>query len=219
MSRCVDITGQRFGKLVVVGKTENKGKLTAWKCLCDCGNETTITTGHLKSGHTKSCGCIKIERLTTHGKSKERLYDVWIGLKQRCNNQNSREYKHYGGRGIKVCKEWLDYQAFRDWALQNGYKENLPRGKCTLDRINVNGNYEPDNCRWVSQAEQTLNTRRSRKMTLGNETLTAKEWAEKLNVPYGRIISRVNKLGWSDKEALCELSLRESHARKRTVNR
>ena len=153
MSRCIDLTGQKFGRLTVIKRIENQGTKAKWLCKCECGNFSKVTTDNLRNGHTKSCKCSIIKHKYAH---KESLYFRWIGIKERCNNPNAYNYKNYGLRGIKVCKEWNDdYLKFRQWALNNGYKENL-----TIDRINVNGNYEPANCRWTTWKEQNNNKRR-----------------------------------------------------------
>lgn len=158
-----DLTGIRFGKLVVVSREKDillssGRKKTAWMCICDCGATITVAAENLRSGHTNSCGCL----CKKHGRArKERLYNIWVGMKQRCRDSNMRCYPHYGGRGITVCKEWLeDYRAFRSWALSHGYRDDL-----TIDRIDVNGNYCPENCRWLTIAEQQQNTTRSRRVT------------------------------------------------------
>lgn len=146
MPALVDLTGKRFGRLVVVERAPNIGRYTAWRCVCDCGNEIVTKGNSLQQGKTQSCGCIwrenhaKIHK--THGKSKTRLYRVWSDMKRRCRNKKRDDYRLYGGRGIRVCDEWSEsYEAFEKWALENGYDESAPYGVCTLDRIDVNGNY------------------------------------------------------------------------------
>lgn len=166
MANGKDLTGMRFGYLTVLSKDESlKYKHqthTTWLCLCDCGN-TTIVRGYcLRNGHTQSCGCLgrekRLKSATKHGQSETRLYAIWHAMKQRCFNPNHKNYVDYGGRGIKVCEEWKnDFQAFYDWAMANGYEESL-----SIDRINNDGNYEPQNCRWVTMKEQ-CNNRRPRK--------------------------------------------------------
>lgn len=169
MGQVVNLIGEKFGLLTVVSRAQNnKWKKSMWNCLCECGKTTTVSANSLRSGETKSCGCATklfiSESKTKHGCAKrgqkERLFNVWVGMVQRCNNANQKEYSHYGGRGIKVYPEWLDYSAFREWAYANGYDENAPRGQCTIDRIDVNGNYEPANCRWVDMKTQRVNQRR-----------------------------------------------------------
>jgi hypothetical protein len=169
-----DISGQRFGMLTAISidhlSVQRNGCARAlWKCRCDCGNETVASISNLRNGHTRSCGCLVVESASkTHfkhgdkGKDKvDRLYPVWRSMKQRCQLPSMTHYKDYGGRGITVCKEWQDYIQFKRWAIKNGYDENAPRGKCTIDRIDVNGNYEPSNCRWVDMKIQAHNKRNS----------------------------------------------------------
>ena len=161
MPSFIDITGQRFGRLVVLRRSApKKGYHGAmWECLCDCGTVTIANGQNLKRGNTTSCGCYGREKRTdsvrTHGESGTRLHCIWKAMHTRCYNPNFFAYKHYGGRGIGICSEWAeDFQAFYDWAMSNGYEDNL-----TIDRINSNGNYSPDNCRWVTMTEQNKNKR------------------------------------------------------------
>lgn len=153
----IDLTGQRFGKLTVISVAENHGRRSAWHCKCDCGKEVDVITESLRSGNTKSCGCTHGEN---HGCADDRLYGVWRAMKTRCTNPNSKKYPSYGGRGISVCDEWLhSFTAFRDWALTHGYDYDAPYGACTIDRIDVDGNYCPENCRWVDSKTQVRNRR------------------------------------------------------------
>lgn len=166
MGAFIDLTGQRFGRLTVLFKSRtSKDGGIIWVCKCDCDKKVEVKSGNLRSGHTSSCGCFMKDRIsetqTTHLQSHKRLYNVWSSMKDRCYNPNSTFYKDYGGRGITVCDEWkTDYQAFHDWAMNNGYDPNAPFGLCTIDRIDVDGNYEPDNCRWVDMKTQRHNRRK-----------------------------------------------------------
>lgn len=169
----IDILGQRFGKLIAIRIDHLQGNRAIWMCKCDCGKETLASVSNLRNGHTRSCGCLVREEASkahfVHGhKGKtdvDRLYPVWRNMKQRCFLQSHKYYSHYGGRGITVCEDWLKYEKFMKWAYDNGYDPNAPRGKCTIDRINVNGNYEPSNCRWVGMDVQARNKRSSKKQT------------------------------------------------------
>lgn len=154
----IDLTGERFGRLVVLRQVDSANSMSRYECLCDCGNKTIVYGNNLRRGYTQSCGCYRHEcekvNTRTHGREPRRIYRIWSGMLNRCNNPNNGRYKHYGGRGITVCGEWHDFTAFRDWALSHGYREDL-----SIDRINNDGNYEPDNCRWATAKEQAQNKR------------------------------------------------------------
>lgn len=181
-----DLTNQRFGKLVVISRVENTSNGKAkWLCRCDCGNNTIACGVNLKNGHTKSCGCYSRK----HGYArKERLYNIWVGMRQRCRDKNADNWKHYGGRGISVCKEWDEYPTFRLWALSNGYDETK-----SIDRIDVDGNYCPENCRWADSTQQNNNARSNRLFTHNGETLTMAQWARKVNMPYKLLKQRIRQ--------------------------
>ena len=166
MSKRIDLYGKKFGKLTVLDRAENSNNGHArWLCICECGNKTIVTSDSLRSGKTVSCGCHGKQMLrekgrrTTHGLRNHKLYGVWRSMKERCTLETHKYYKDYGGRGIKVCKLWMnDFQSFYVWAMSNGYKEGL-----TIDRIDNNKGYEPSNCRWVTMAIQNKNKRNTKK--------------------------------------------------------
>lgn len=170
--RFENLQGRKFGRLKVIEAAppvvySNGRSRTAWRCLCDCGRESIVVSFNLKNGGIISCGCAKAERnriqFGTHNGSKERLYKVWTDMKKRCYNTKYKQYKDYGGRGIRVCDEWLNnYSAFRDFALSHGYDPEAKFGECTIDRIDVNGNYCPDNCRFVDMKTQIHNRRNAK---------------------------------------------------------
>ncbi len=169
--------GMKFGRLTVLERTgTSPNGSILWRCRCECGKEKTATTSHLVGGYVQSCGCRKAEASkenciarATHGACSRiapkgnRLYSVWRGMKYRCNNPTAKPYKNYGGRGIKVCQEWDEsFEAFQAWALAAGYDPTAPYGACTLDRIDCDGGYSPDNCRWVNMKTQADNRRSGR---------------------------------------------------------
>lgn len=197
ISKLVDLTGKRFGRLVVVERAEDRieksGKRRVmWKCLCDCGNEVTVLSDNIKRGLTLSCGCFRNEylskKMSTHGDTNTRLYGVWCAIKARCYNKNTDFYYRYGGRGITMCDSWRDnYENFRDWAMSNGYTEGL-----TIDRINNDLGYSPDNCRWATRKEQCNNRSTNRKIAFRGEVHTISEWAEILGIPARMLYRRAH---------------------------
>lgn len=198
----VDLTGQTFGRLAVIEEAgrSNAGKVL-WRCLCECGNETIVIGGDLRSGRTTSCGCgivrAAVARSRTHGQSGTRLYRIWCAMVTRTTNPNFSRYADYGGRGIAMCPEWRDsFEAFvRD--MGPTYGDDL-----TIDRIDVDGDYEPGNCRWATPKEQARNTRRNRHLTFQGQTKTLAEWAELLGLKPGVIADRIDESGWPVERAL-----------------
>lgn len=163
-----DISGEKFGRLTVIRRLSPSEVTTRqynWLCRCECGKYIHASANKLKTGHTKSCGCLKKEfsigdKTRTHGLRKTKLYNVYSGMKQRCFNSNNKRYKNYGGRGITICDEWLGehgFENFYNWAMESGYDESKSRSEQSIDRINANGNYEPDNCRWADSYTQAHN--------------------------------------------------------------
>lgn len=187
MSKFIDLTGQRFGRLTVLRRAENIGIYTAWECLFDCGNKKIIRGNSIKSGMTRSCGCLYSEkkRNKKHGLSKTKLHGIWRSMKSRCYNNNTAVFKNYGGRGITVCQEWInDFYSFWQWALANGYKEGL-----SIERIDNDKGYSPDNCRWATPKEQT----RNRRKTLIINGKSIGEWSDILGVNYNILFNRFKK--------------------------
>ena len=207
----VDIAGQKFGKLVALyptGKKTKHGGNAIWMCQCDCGNYTEANTGALRCGGKKSCGCAVIEHTSnlnkTHGGRKERLYLVWMDMRRRCRDPKDENYKNYGGRGISVCQEWdSDYSAFRSWSEETGYDDKAESHKCTLDRIDVNGNYEPSNCRWVDMKTQCNNRRNNVMIAFRGEVKSQAEWSRVLGFNQTLIRKRL-AAGWDVERALTE---------------
>lgn len=200
--KALDLINQKFGKLTVLEKTGRKGEKVMWKCQCDCGNFVFVPTFVLRGGKSKSCGCLKSERMiehnTKHNLCQTKLYRIWKGIKQRCLNANHKQYNDYGGRGITICDDWKnDYLSFYNWSIQNGYAENL-----TIDRIDNNGNYEPLNCRWVDRKIQNNNSRHNHLITYNGKTLTISQWAELYNLTYTCLKNRINRYKWSIEKAL-----------------
>lgn len=199
------LTGNKYGKLTVIKEVgKNKDSRYLWECQCECGNKTITNSALLKNGTTKSCGCIKKNHFNKnkedvyqeslnapHGLSLTPLYNVWQTMKSRCYNPNQNSYKLYGERGVTVCNEWKNnFKNFYDWSFENGYD-----GMLTLDRIDSNGIYEPNNCRWSNMKEQSNNTRRNKWITYKGETKTMIQWSECLNIPYATLRARIYR-GW-----------------------
>lgn len=202
--RSVDLIGQRFGRLVVEEKAY-KDTNQHWKCLCDCGNVIYPTTGNLRSGNTKSCGCVAKERISQinkkHGLRHTRLYSIWVNMRGRCYNKNNNRYNSYGGKGIVVCDEWQGdqgFQNFYDWAIQSGYKDSL-----TLERMDNSKNYCPSNCKWATMKEQQNHRTNNHYVTINGITKSFKEWCDsgEYDVSYSTAKTRLTR-GWKDIDAI-----------------
>lgn len=198
MSQAIDLTGRQFGMLTAIRIVRHNGhaKCVDWLCRCQCGNEVVVNASALRTGTTQSCGCWKERR---NGWASTRLYDVYCNMMYRCYHTNNKDYRHYGGRGIAVCQEWRDsFDAFVDWALASGYDDTLTGRENSLDRIDVNGPYSPDNCRWISMADQTRNRRPmpcKHMLTLDGQAHSIKEWSAITGLDSQCIYCRI-KNGW-----------------------
>ena len=212
-----DLTGRKFGRLTVLSRSDftghGKTPKVYYNCLCDCGNTTVSRSDQLKNGEAKSCGCYWREKASAYmkehppqpryGDSRERIHNIWYLMKYRCEDPTSPAYNNYGGRGIKVCEEWgngdAGYFAFKQWAMDNGYSENL-----TIDRIDNDGDYSPENCRWVDVYEQANNKRNNHYIEYNGETHTLKQWSDIVGIPYKTLHNRVKSLGWDFQRAITQ---------------
>ena len=191
----VDLTGQKFGKLTVINQADpyispSGYRKTRWCCECDCGNNVVVVASDLKRGHTQSCGCFQREMtgkaLRRHGLRHTKIYHKWLDMKDRCLNKNNKRFFDYYGRGITVCDEWKNsFEAFYKWAMSHGYADNL-----SIDRIDVNGNYEPSNCRWITMSEQSRNKRNNVLYEYKGEIKTFSEWSRITGINYSTMLHR-----------------------------
>lgn len=202
-----DITGQTFGRLTAI-KPDGRYKSgnIKWLCRCECGKFTHSTSYSLAKGATKSCGCYiadkTTDRNTKHGGFGTRLYEIWRQMHRRCYGKNTKPYKDYGGRGISICPEWNEYDAFRDWAMSHGYQDNL-----TIDRIDVNGDYCPENCRWATVKEQANNRRSCHIVEHNGEKHTISEWADIYHVNQVKLWDRLSRCDWNIEIAVRQLGV------------
>ncbi len=209
----IDITGQTFNHIHVkehIGS--DKWGEAIFLCRCtECGKEFVAKSSVIRYGLKKSCGCVAKKELSErmkgqrpatwkHGEGKSRLFAIWSGMKTRCTNPNRKTYKHYGGRGISVCDEWFNsYESFRDWALANGYRDDL-----TIERIDVNGDYEPSNCRWCTWKEQANNKTNNRIIKINGVERTLSEWCDIYGINETTVNQRLNAYGWDEERAVTE---------------
>lgn len=184
MVKKIDLSNKKFGRLFVIKDTGKRSpsKKIIYLCKCDCGKTVEVTGYSLKKGDTKSCGCLRIEMMTTHGMYRSRLYKIWAGMLSRCDTETATGYKNYGGRGITVCTEWREFENFQQWAFKNGYEENL-----TIERIDTNGNYEPSNCKWATKKEQNRNKRNNVYVKVKGEKMTLKDVSDRYGMDYKTI--------------------------------
>jgi hypothetical protein len=222
-----DLIGQRFGRLVVVEKLPSKNKKRWWRCKCDCGNLKDVPTNRLTTGGTRSCGCLakevqrkhaeeireKAREVTTkHGLSTHRIHNVWGKMIYRCENPKSSNFKHYGGKGIKVCEEWHDLRKFYEWAINNGYKDNLE-----IDRIDNSKDYCPENCRWATRKQQTRNTSQNTHVEINGERMILVEVAEKYGIKYSTVRARYRR-GERGEELIRKVDLENCNQNKRITS-
>ena len=203
----LDLAGKRYGYLTpikIVGKDNRHNNL--WECQCDCGNIVITTATQIKSKNTVSCGCFRKKIIDsigdiskTHGESKTRLYRIWYTMKRRCYDENFNRYNDYGGRGITVCDEWHKYENFAKWAKSNGYSDTL-----TIDRIDVNGDYCPENCRWSDYVTQSNNRRNNRFISRNGRTLTCAQWAKEIGMKASILYERLYVEHWDIERAFTE---------------
>lgn len=215
----INIDGHRFGRLIVVGRSERPVHLHSKNsyvlCKCDCGNELVVQYGALGAGNTKSCGCLQRETAsrqgkisnTSHGLSKTPTYHAWLTMRQRCENPRTKSYKNYGARGISVCERWQD---FTNFIADMGEK---PTPKHTVERKNNNGNYEPSNCKWATRKEQRNNTRTNRFVKFNGQNKTLPQWSETLGIAASILRARIDRYHWPIEKALTTPNLGKHFAK------
>lgn len=195
-----DLTGEKFGRLTVIGFSHRKGKSYYWDCICNCGNKEVrkVQSGGLKNGSTKSCGCLNREIVTKHGLDGNKVYHVFNSMKSRCYAKSNTAYHNYGGKGVKICDEWLnDVEEFVGWAMSNGYKEGL-----TIERIDSNGDYCPENCKWATRKEQANNVSTNINIEYNGRTQTLSQWAEEYDIKMNTLYHRYVISKWDIERAL-----------------
>ncbi len=191
--KLIVMPGDKYFRLTIIKETEKRKGRRYFLCRCECGVEKEIRLEGLSNGQVVSCGCFNREISSTvnkkHGMYRSRIYRIWAGMRSRCLDVNKDCYNNYGGRGITICPEWSDFITFYNWAMANGYKDNL-----SIDRINVNGNYEPANCSWITLTAQKKNTRISKKIVFNGETKTLREWANAIGVSSSTLCRRLKSM-------------------------
>lgn len=210
MGKANELTGMVFGKWSVLHRVENNYKnCTRWLCVCECGKEKIVYGFHLTSGKSKSCGCANFKNLNysnlRHGMTGTKIHQAWTHMRARCNNADDKNYKNYGGRGITVCVEWDSFESFYDWSMANGFRNDL-----SIDRIDNNGIYEPNNCRWTTNKVQQNNTRFNRLISINGTTKTFTQWTELIGINKATLEYRI-KNKWSDEQLLSKPNYKVSH--------
>lgn len=198
----IDLTGQRFERWTVLTKASTKNRSIQWGCICDCGTEKIVAGASLRTGNSKSCGCLTVEAAIArnvankkHGMSYTKTHQVWSAMKERCINSSHQAFSRYGGRGIKVCQRWLEsFQNFLD-------DMGEPPPGMSLDRKDVDGNYEPSNCRWATDTEQANNRRNTIYVEFDGRTQSVADWAREVGIPHKTLKHRI-KTGWMPEKAL-----------------
>ena len=205
--------GDKCGRWTIVG--ESPASLDGRKrfvCCCECGTVKDVRSDMLATGESLSCGCLRTDKTSTHRKTNTRLYNIWRKMKERCYNKNHVHFNNYGGRGIFICDEWKNnFHAFYDWAIAHGYSDTL-----TIDRIDVNREYSPENCRWATILEQQNNTSWNHNITANGVTMSLSKWSRELGIPVTTIYSRI-KAGWPDEEALTQPIDKRKSTKKRRL--
>lgn len=205
MSKLIDLTGQRFGRLTVIKRTEEiaTNKSAKWNCICDCGNYCIKASSSLRKFEKSSCGCWKAEITSKLFKKydikNKKLYEVWQGMRSRCNYKGNSDYHNYGGRGIKISTEWRDYNVFQKWAIEHGYIQGL-----TIERIDVDGNYCKENCCWIENKIQAQNTRKVRRFIYKDKVYTIRQLSDIFNVNHRTLVNRLTVLNWDVERAITE---------------
>lgn len=201
-----ELSGKRFGKLLVlrrVNRTEDGDHAPIWECKCDCGNMTKVKSGNLMNGKTNSCGCIRRESTSELGRSRrvyseaeKRLRSIWTDMLRRCEKPSNKDFRNYGARGIVVCNEWHSFDTFKEWSFENGYASSL-----SIDRVDVNGNYSPSNCKWATVTEQANNKRNTQFVNYNGEKISVANLSREKGVSYPTLLSRI-KAGWDVETAV-----------------